>query len=81
MIDAVHRNLEIIGEAAKHIGPETGAGHADIPRIRVAALRSLLAHASFDTDNGIIWDIVEHYVPELLAAMHRALGSGGEANG
>ena len=63
--DAVVRNLEIIGEAAKQI-PDDVRGQ--LPRIewrKIGALRDVIAHAYFGIDNEILWDLVQHKVPEL----------------
>jgi uncharacterized protein with HEPN domain len=67
--DAVVRNLEIIGEAAKHISPTI---REQIPHInwrKVAGLRDMLTHAYFGIDNNILWDVVCNRVPELLRAV------------
>ena len=67
--DAVVRNLEIIGEAAKHL-PDNA--HALAPQVdwrKIAGLRDILAHAYFGIDNDILWDVVATKVPGLIAAM------------
>jgi len=63
--DAVVRNLEIIGEAAKNI-PE--AARVKMPGIewkKTSGLRDVIAHAYFGIDDAILWDVVQHKVPEL----------------
>jgi uncharacterized protein with HEPN domain len=67
--DAVLRNLEIIGEAAKHIPPATRAKLADIDWRRIIGFRDVVAHAYFGIDDVILWDIVSVKVPELIAAI------------
>jgi uncharacterized protein with HEPN domain len=47
--DAVERNLEIIGEAARHISPQTRAREADIPWKPIIGLRNIIAHESAET--------------------------------
>jgi uncharacterized protein with HEPN domain len=39
--DAVIRNLEIIGEAVKHLSAEYRAAHSDIPRKGMAGVRDV----------------------------------------
>ncbi len=67
--DAVLRNLEIIGEAAKHIPPAARAGLADVDWRRIIGFRDIVAHAYFGIDDAILWDIVSVKVPELITAM------------
>src|SRR5579864_7904112 len=67
--DAVVRNLEIIGEAAKKIPDEIRIMIPDIEWRKAAGLRDMLAHAYFGIDNNILWDIIQNKVPELQDAI------------
>jgi len=49
-VDAVIRNLEIIGEAAKHLPEEFKAVHPEIPWREIAGMRDRLIHACFGVD-------------------------------
>lgn len=69
--DAVLRNLEIIGEAAKHIPPANRTELADVDWRRIAGFRDVVAHAYFGIDDAILWDIVSVKVPELISAMDK----------
>jgi uncharacterized protein with HEPN domain len=66
--DAVVRNLEIVGEAAKHIGEEIRRQLTDIEWRKAAGLRDMLAHAYFGIDDDILWDVVQNKVPRLANA-------------
>ena len=66
--DAVVRNLEIIGEAAKHISEEIKRELPEIEWRKAAGLRDMLAHAYFGIDNDILWDVVQNKVPQLATA-------------
>lgn len=68
-IDAVVRNLEIIGEAAKRVPPETRAEMPEIEWQRIAGLRDILIHEYFAVDLRIVWDVVQTRVPALHAAV------------
>jgi uncharacterized protein with HEPN domain len=70
--DAVLRNLEVIGEAAKHIPPEIRTRVTGLDWRRVIGFRDIVAHAYFGIDEVILWNIVSEKVPELLAAMDSA---------
>ena len=71
--DAVVRNLEIIGEAAKHIPDEVRVLLPEIEWRKAAGLRDMLAHAYFGIDNDILWDIVHNKIPELADAVRNFL--------
>lgn len=71
--DAVARNLEIIGEAAKHIPTEVRARYPSVPWRRMAGLRDIVAHEYFGIDQDILWDIITHHVPALLPQIRRIL--------
>ncbi len=64
-VDAVVRNLEIIGEAAKHVPAEVRDMHPEIEWQRIAGLRDILIHAYFGVDLNIVWNIVEVKLPVL----------------
>lgn len=67
--DAVVRNLEIIGEAVKHLTPETRAKRADIPWTAVAGMRDRLIHDYFRVDLNIAWDVVAKDLAPLRDAL------------
>lgn len=63
--DAVIRNLEIIGEAAKGLPEAFRDQHEEIQWRKISALRNILAHAYFGIDNEVIWDLATKEVPLL----------------
>jgi uncharacterized protein with HEPN domain len=71
VFDAVVRNLEIIGEAAKGIPEDIRDRAPGIDWRRIAGLRDVLAHAYFALDDETLWDIVENKAPELLAQVRQ----------
>jgi uncharacterized protein with HEPN domain len=66
------RNLEVIGEAAKHIPADIRAKVEGLDWRRVIGFRDVVAHAYFGIDEAILWNIVSVKVPELIAAMDEA---------
>jgi uncharacterized protein with HEPN domain len=62
--DAVVRNLEIIGEAVKHIPEGLQKQYPDIEWKKIAGLRDILIHAYFGIDKEIVWDVVENKLPD-----------------
>jgi uncharacterized protein with HEPN domain len=67
--DAVLRNLEIIGEAAKRIPPEVRLMMPKIEWTKIAGMRDWLAHGYFQVNADIVWDVIEHKLPELEQAI------------
>ena len=63
--DAVMRNLEIIGEAAKHIPNEVRSQHPEVDWRRVAPFRDVAIHEYFGIDVDVVWDIVQNKLPAL----------------
>jgi uncharacterized protein with HEPN domain len=74
--DAVIRNIEIIGEAAKNLSDAVTAANADIPWRQIAGMRDTLIHRYFGVNLDLVWQVVERDLPgfkvrveEILAAL------------
>ena len=67
--DAVLKNLEVIGEAAKRIPAEIKCSHPEIAWRDIASLRDIIVHEYFGLDLDIVWDVVANRVPVLLAQL------------
>lgn len=63
--DAVLRNLEILGEAVKHLSREFRDAHPKIEWRKIAGLRDMVIHEYFGLDAHILWDVVSNEVPRL----------------
>ena len=73
-LDAVVRNLEVIGEAAKNVPEEVRSAHPEIEWKKIAGLRDILIHQYFGIDVDIVWDIVQNKLPGLAESVRRILG-------
>ena len=71
--DAVVRNLEIVGEAAKSLPDTVRLGHPEIDWNRIAGLRDILIHEYFGVDAEIIWDVVENKLRALEEVVQKIL--------
>ena len=63
-VDAVIRNFEIIGEAAKNLSTEIKERYTNVPWSEMYLLRNRVSHEYFGVDYEIIWDIAINYLPE-----------------
>jgi uncharacterized protein with HEPN domain len=66
--DAVLRNLETVGEAARNIErdhPAFATALADVPREEMYLMRNRVAHGSFSVDPGIVWQTLQRDRPDL----------------
>ncbi|MGB8226396.1 MAG: DUF86 domain-containing protein [Sedimentisphaerales bacterium] len=66
--DAVVRNLEIIGEAAKALPDEIKDKAPEIEWYKIAALRNILIHEYFGVNSKIVWDVIQNKLAELETA-------------
>ncbi len=64
-IDAVLRNLEIIGEAIKQIPESIRKQKPEVEWKKISGLRDILIHAYFGVDLEIVWDVLENKLPVL----------------
>lgn len=78
--DAVMRNLEITGEAVRHLPPEFRDDHHEIQWRAIAGFRDVAIHAYPTVDEEIVWDIVQHKVPELLGKIETILAEDAAAD-
>lgn len=67
--DAVERNLQIIGEAAKHLPTELTDAHPEIAWPQIRGFRNILVHQYFGGDVTTVRDVVETHLPPLAAAL------------
>lgn len=74
--DAVVRNLQIIGEAAKKVSKEKRTAHPDVPWREMTGMRDRVVHDYFGVSLDIVWDVVQNHLPPLREKVLRALPEG-----
>ena len=70
---ALVRLLEVIGEAATRVSKETQAKYAAIPWSEIVGLRNRLIHGYDSVDMDILWEILTHDLPSLVAQLPKVV--------
>ncbi len=70
-IDAVVRNLEIIGEAARNIPEDVRNNYRDVDWKGIVGLRNRIAHEYFGIDTSIIWNIISVELPPFKKKLQK----------
>ena len=72
-IDAVVRNLIVIGEASRHIPESIEQRHPEVPWSTMRGIRNVVVHEYFGVDAGIVWETARHDLPPLLPLLENVL--------
>ena len=70
---AIERALEIIGEAARRVSPETREALADIPWRGIIGFRNVLAHEYGAIDYQRLFTVLKEDLPALVDALDHAI--------
>ncbi len=76
--DAVIRQLEVIGEAARHLSSEVRGSYPEIPWRDIVGMRNKLIHDYLGVDIGLVWVTVQEDLPMLREQVQRVLQDLGE---
>ncbi|MGM0399518.1 MAG: HepT-like ribonuclease domain-containing protein [Halobacteriota archaeon] len=68
-VDAVLRNFEVIGEAAKNVPDEIRDEYDEVPWSEMAGMRDKLIHGYSTVELSIVWKTIEDEVPGLRRQM------------
>jgi uncharacterized protein with HEPN domain len=74
-VDAVIRNLTVIGEAVKNIPDDIRNIEPEIEWRKIAGLRDFAVHAYFNVSNEIVWDVVQNKLFLLEKAAAKIMDS------
>jgi uncharacterized protein with HEPN domain len=68
-MDAIIRNLQIIGEASGRLSDVACMSMPEIPWADIVGMRNILTHVYFGVDPLIVWDVVKNKIPLLDRAV------------
>jgi len=74
-LDAVVRNLEIIGEAARNIPESFSEKHGKLPWREMVSMRNKVIHEYFGIDISILWQTIKEDLPGLKVQIQELLKS------
>lgn len=75
--DAVMRNVEVIGEAAKRVSAETRSRLAQLDWKAICGMRDVLIHDYIGVDLDEVWNVASSRIPELQSALEQFLAAEG----
>jgi len=70
-VDAVVRNLEIIGEAASRLPDDFKAQHREVEWSQIVGLRNRIVHDYFGIDLQIVWQVIQRDLPAFNSELVR----------
>ena len=68
---SIVKSIEIIGEAASTVTPETRAHFPTVPWRDIVAMRNRLIHVYFDIDLDRVWDTLTDDLPKLIVELEK----------
>jgi uncharacterized protein with HEPN domain len=71
LVWALVKAVEIIGEAAHQVSPDTREQLPGIPWSRIVGMRHRLVHAYFDINLDVLWKTVQEGLPPLVAEIEK----------
>ncbi len=72
-IDSVLRNLEIIGEASRHVSREIKKRYSDLPWMEMYTMRNIVIHEYHGVNLKIIWQTITEDLPPLIPQLEEIL--------
>ena len=73
VVDAVIHNVQIIGEAARHIPDEVQARYPGVNWIDTRGMRNILVHQYGSVRLDVVWSVVQQDIPGVLPHLQEML--------
>jgi uncharacterized protein with HEPN domain len=74
-IDAVVRNLQVMGEAANQMNREFQLAHSDVKWNQIRGFRNRIVHEYFGIDFEIVWDVITNDLEEIMTWLEKTTSS------
>ena len=71
VIDAVVRNIEILGEASKNVSEGLKKRYPEVEWREISRTRDKIIHFYFGVDLSIVWDIITVDIPPLRKKLEK----------
>ena len=65
VVDAVLRNISVIGEAASKLPEEFVRAHPEIEWRKIVGMRNRLIHGYFGVSTPLVWQTIQTHLPDL----------------
>ncbi len=69
--DAILRNLQVIGDAAKNLPEDLTRNHPEIDWSGISGMRDIITHRYFRVDWHLIWKSIQEELPALGAQIQK----------
>lgn len=66
---AIAKAVELVGEAASRISPQTQAAHPEIAWRQIIGMRNRLVHDYVHLNLNVLWDVLQRDIPALIAQL------------
>ena len=70
---AVLYEIVVLGEAANRVSSEFQLSHPTLPWQDIIGMRNILAHQYDKVDADVVWDVINHDIPELIMLLQSLL--------
>lgn len=71
--DVAIRRLQIIGEAVARLSLSLKVRYEAVPWNQIVSMRNTTIHAYHSIDLGVVWEVVDVYLPVLKSTVERML--------
>ena len=80
VVDAVIRNLEIVGEATRHVPEDIQVRRSEVPWSKMRGMRNIVAHDYDAVRLDIVWDTIRNDLPVIVPLLESILEQESEAS-